>query len=128
MTKTCVHVGCDRPQRARTLCEKHYMQLKRAGLPNYIRQPPRQAKGLQLDCQLGRNRTCVDCGDEPFGGGMRCFPCFKQRVRARELELVRTSGPHTCTKHEPSVACYTIDRCRCHGCRTAKSDYAAASA
>jgi hypothetical protein len=125
VTATCVHVACDRPQRARTLCEMHYGQLKRSGLGPLIRQPPRQAKGVQLRAQLGENTACVDCGAVPWGGGMRCWDHFKERVRNRESEVARTSTPHVCTRHEPSVTCYTMDRCRCHGCRQAKADYAA---
>jgi hypothetical protein len=80
---TCAHVACDRSTRARGLCEMHYGQLKRAGLPPAVRRQPRQASGLQLDCQLGRNTRCVDCGDLPFGGGMRCLTCFQHRVSVR---------------------------------------------
>ena len=112
MTDTCVHVGCDRPQRARTLCQMHYQQLKRSGLPTYIRKQPRQAKGLQLDCQLGRNRSCVDCGDEPFGGGMRCLTCFQKRCDERQ-------GTHM-SDREPGVSAYT-DGCRCRRCTIAAS-------
>jgi hypothetical protein len=69
MTDTCVHVGCVKVQRARRLCEQHYQQLKRSGLGQLERKQPRRATGLELDCQLGRNTACVDCGEQPWGGG-----------------------------------------------------------
>lgn len=31
---------------------------------------------------------------------------------------------HTCTKHQPSTACYHSHHCRCDGCKKAKSVYA----
>jgi hypothetical protein len=89
VTNVCVHVGCDRPQRARTLCEKHYGQLKRAGLGPLMRQPPRQAQGVQLDAQLGQNSNCVDCGQKPWHGGMRCWDCFKARVVVNDRKRAR---------------------------------------
>jgi hypothetical protein len=115
---TCAHVACDRSTRARGLCEMHYGQLKRAGLPPAVRRQPRQASGLQLDCQLGRNTRCVDCGDLPFGGGMRCLTCFQQRVKVRLDE----EGTHECGKHQQSSTCYRACRCRCGGCRRAVAD------
>jgi hypothetical protein len=108
VTATCVHVACDRPQRARTLCEMHYGQLKRSGLGPLIRQPPRQAKGVQLRAQLGENTACVDCGAVPWGGGMRCWDHFKARCDQRlEVHVARA---------EPSAAGYG-QGCRCAGCR-----------
>jgi hypothetical protein len=114
MTATCVHVGCDRPQRARTLCEMHYGQLKRAGLPTLMRTAPRQATGLQLDCQLGRNTACVDCGHRPYGGGMRCVPCFQKRVDEK-------SGTHT--SHLPTGVQAYEGGCRCRRCRIAAARF-----
>ena len=114
MTATCVHVACDRPQRARTLCEMHYGRLKRAGLPTLMRTPPRQATGLQLDCQLGRNESCVDCGDTPYGGGMRCIGCFQKRVDEK-------SGTHT-SLLPTGVQAYQ-EGCRCRRCRIAAARF-----
>jgi hypothetical protein len=104
----CVHVACDRPQRARTLCEMHYGQLKRSGLGPLQRQQPRQAKGVRLDAQLGQNSNCVDCGAKPFGGGMRCWEHFKARCDER-------AGTHL-SSATPSAAGYASG-CRCAGCR-----------
>jgi hypothetical protein len=115
---TCAHVACDRSTRARGLCEMHYGQLKRAGLPPAVRRQPRQASGLQLDCQLGRNTRCVDCGDLPFGGGMRCLTCFQHRVSVR----LDTETAHECVAHMPSTNCYRTCRCRCRECREAVTE------
>jgi hypothetical protein len=112
MTATCVHVACDRPQRARTLCEMHYQQLKRSGLGPLKRVQPRQARGLQLDCQLGQNTECVDCGDSPYGGGMRCVPCFQKRVDEK-------AGSHT-MEVPPGLTAYKYG-CRCRRCRVASA-------
>jgi hypothetical protein len=89
MTDLCVHLQCDRVSRARGLCEKHYGQLKRAGLGPLMRKEPARPSGLQGLCQLGQNRSCVDCGDSPWGGGMRCLPCFQRRVEVRRAALER---------------------------------------
>jgi hypothetical protein len=136
MTDTCVHMMCDRPQRARRLCERHYMQLKRAGLGELERKQPRRAQGIQLDAQLGQNSNCVNCGRKPWGGGMRCWPCFKGRVAERADSVRRSGGnvwdedapqpavSHSCRKHEPAVVCYVKCGCRCGECRRYKSDYA----
>jgi hypothetical protein len=118
MTNICVHVACDRPQRARTLCEKHYTQLKRSGLPTLIRQPPRKATGVRLDAQLGQNRNCVDCGEPPWGGGMRCWDHFKARCGQN------AGTEHLCTRHPAGASCYQICRCRCEECREGKRQYA----
>ena len=84
MTETCVHVGCDRAQRARRLCSMHYVQLKRNGLPPLVeRKRPAKPVGLRQLAQEGRNRACVDCYREPYGGGLRCLPCFQVRCRER---------------------------------------------
>jgi hypothetical protein len=121
MTDVCVHIGCERPQRARTLCEMHYGRLKRAGLGTLHRKQPRQAQGIQLDAQLGQNSNCVDCGAKPFGGGMRCLRCFQVRCDAR-AELRRSlPSVHECTVHRPSMYCYKACQCRCSGCRADKA-------
>jgi hypothetical protein len=112
MTETCVHVACDRPQRARTLCEMHYQQLKRSGLGELQRKKPRQADGLKRDAQLGQNRCCVNCGDRPFGGGMRCLPCFQKRVDEK-------AGEHT-LEVPPGLTAYKYG-CRCRRCRIASA-------
>lgn len=61
--------------------------------------------------QAGLNRACVDCGDLPFAGGMRCLPCFQHRVDTR------LSEGHGCLEHGPSMVCYVSCRCRCAACR-----------
>ena len=73
--------------------------------------------GVMEMARLGTNPACVDCGDVPFGGGMRCWDCFKARCAPAE------KVEHVCTKHVSGVACYTICRCRCDECREAKSVY-----
>jgi hypothetical protein len=87
--RQCELDGCDRPSRARGLCEMHYQKEKRAGLGELKRAKPKLAEGVELLAQKGENRCCVDCGDRPWGGGMRCLPCFQQRCRDRQEMLER---------------------------------------
>jgi hypothetical protein len=87
----CVHIGCDRPQRARRLCEAHYAKLKRSGLGPVQRKQPEKPTGLKAMAQAGLNRSCVDCRAKPWAGGMRCWPCFKGRV-AERADSVRRFG------------------------------------
>jgi len=124
MTDVCVHVMCERPRRARGLCEMHYGRLKRAGLGELRRSKAGRPSGVKLDAQQGINRNCVDCGQQPYGGGMRCLPCFQLRCDMRAAQLRKTSEVHTCVKHDPSPGCYVRCQCRCAGCRAAKSEYA----
>jgi hypothetical protein len=117
--KVCAHLQCDDLSRSRGLCAKHYKELQRRGLPDPQRKKqPKQAVGLQRRCQEGTNDTCVDCGDSPFGGGMRCLECFQRRVNVRLDE----EGTHECGKHSQSSTCYRACRCRCGGCRRAVAD------
>lgn len=113
MTDTCVHVGCDRLQRARRLCPMHYQQLKRQGLGDLQRKQPRKATGVVLDAQLGQNSNCVDCGQKPWSGGMRCWACFKRQCDYR-------AGSHT-VDTPPGVSGYSAG-CRCRVCRTAANE------
>jgi hypothetical protein len=116
----CEVDGCERPHRARGVCEMHYGRLKRGGLGELQRRQPRQATGLQLDCQLGQNHNCVDCGAvRPFGGGMRCLPCFQVRCEERAARL-----GHACLKHAAGASCYKMCQCRCGECRDAIAMYA----
>jgi hypothetical protein len=62
--------------------------------------------------QIGKNPRCVDCGDEPLFGGMRCLRHFQAKVRERR-------GEHACLQHGPSVHCYSACRCRCQDCKDA---------
>lgn len=62
----------------------------------------------------GLNRSCVECGTYPFGGGLRCLPCFQARAR-------QNAGEHTSS--EPvSYATYAMG-CRCRGCKKASAAY-----
>jgi hypothetical protein len=79
----CGQAGCARAVRARGLCEMHYGRLKRAGLGELHRAAPRQPSLLERLAQEGRNRQCVDCGDLPLFGGMRCLDCFQVRCDER---------------------------------------------
>jgi hypothetical protein len=63
---------------------------------------------VQVQAQYGVNRTCVECGDTPYGGGMRCWRCFKRRVDEGRLQH-ESSSP-------PSVSTYGKG-CRCRPCR-----------
>jgi len=89
MTDVCVHVMCEKPKRARGLCDMHYGRLKRAGLGELRRESPKRATGVRLDAQLGQNSNCVDCGQKPYGGGMRCLPCFQVRCDIRAERRAR---------------------------------------
>ena len=83
-----------------------------------------RARELSRD---GMNDACVDCGDAPFGGGMRCLPCMGKYV-AKRRERVRAGlkgsiiDVHTCGKHRPSLTCYVKCRCRCRTCRDYELD------
>jgi hypothetical protein len=90
--RQCELDGCDRPLRARGLCEMHYQKEKRAGLGELQRAKPRRAEGVELLAQKGENRCCVDCGDRPWGGGMRCLPCFQRRCKERQEQLERLAA------------------------------------
>jgi hypothetical protein len=68
--------------------------------------------------RAGTNQFCVDCAERPWGGGMRCLPCFQLRVK-------RNAGTeHLCVRHPPGASCYQICRCRCRECKDAKLEYA----
>jgi len=88
-SERCVHVGCGSKQRSRRLCERHYQQLKRSGLGPLQRKQPARASGVQLWAQEGRNPDCVDCGDRPLFGGLRCLPCFQLRCDERSIYRAR---------------------------------------
>jgi len=75
--------GCDRPARARGLCEMHYTRLKRRGLDAAGRRKPRPHTTLERLAQEGRNSACIDCGVPPMFGGMRCEGCFQVRCDER---------------------------------------------
>ena len=85
----CGEAVCGRPVRARGLCEKHYMRLKRSGLGELQRAVPRQPSTLERLAQEGRNGQCVDCGVPPLFGGMRCLDCFRVRCDERSKYAAR---------------------------------------
>ena len=64
--------------------------------------------------RLGVNQFCVDCARRPFGGGMRCLPCFQARARAK-------AGDHIVAE-PPSNGTYA-GGCRCRECRKAQAAY-----
>lgn len=91
--KTCEHeAGCSRPSRARGLCEMHYGRLKREGLGQLKRRPPARASGVRALAQEGKNTACVDCGADPWGGGMRCLPHFQRRATERRRREARSEA------------------------------------
>ena len=106
--KTCER--CARPARVRGFCDTHYKAAQRAGL-HRVRQPVAKAEGVKALAQAGENLRCVDCGNDPLFGGMRCLQCFQSRVKSRLLEA------HKCKLHEPGSTCYTKCRCHCAACR-----------
>ena len=111
--KICAHLQCEEASRTRGLCATHYKRLMRDTRPELIRQPLKVPDSLQRSCQEGTNRTCVDCGERPYGGGMRCLTCFQNRVEDR-----RASEPqHDCGRHRQSRTCYRTCKCRCRGCQ-----------
>ena len=34
--------------------------------------------------RAGANTACVDCGDVPVDGGLRCYPCFRVCCEAKD--------------------------------------------
>jgi hypothetical protein len=90
--RQCELEGCDRPSRARGLCEMHYQKEKRAGLGELQRAKPKLAEGVEALAQKGENRCCVWCGNPPWGGGMRCLPCFQRRCKERQEQLERLAA------------------------------------
>ena len=80
----CEEEGCFREVAARQFCNMHYLRRKRAGdLGVYERKAPRRPSVLERLAQEGRNERCVDCGDVPLFGGMRCLDCFRVRCAER---------------------------------------------
>jgi hypothetical protein len=117
--RTCVK--CERPAAARLLCSSHYKQEFRAGrLEPTGRVKPKKAEGLQLLVQQGLNRSCVDCGDRPFGGGMRCLDCFNVRCQSKA-----DSVPHQFP--DPATYGTYVKGCRCRDCRAASAGVKRAS-
>jgi hypothetical protein len=116
---TCLHLQCDRQPRARGLCNAHYMALKRGGLPPLERRKPTKPLGIKELAQKGLNTSCVDCGAEPYGGGMRCLPCFGKRCDERAKSLSRA---HLFPDRKVGSGAYK-DGCRCEGCRESNAVY-----
>jgi hypothetical protein len=58
----------------------------------------------------GVNTVCVDCGDRPYAGGMRCLSCFQARVHEKR-------GEHMFG--EPASNATYGRGCRCRPCRDA---------
>jgi hypothetical protein len=107
--RTCAK--CDRVASARGLCSRHYDILRNnTRLEEQPRLRPQKAEGVHALAQKGENRECVDCGDVPLFGGMRCLDCFQTRCDQR-----RHTTPHEFAE-PPSYGCY-VKGCRCSECR-----------
>ena len=64
--------------------------------------------------RAGENRRCIVCADLPFGGGLRCLPCFQARAR-------ENAGEHRASER-PSYATYASG-CRCRACKRESAEY-----
>ncbi len=107
--RTCAK--CDRRASARGLCARHYDVLRNnTQLEAQPRLRPQKTEGVAALAQKGENRECVDCGDLPLFGGMRCLDCFQTRCDQR-----RNATPHEFVD-PPSYGCYNRG-CRCSECR-----------
>jgi hypothetical protein len=86
------------------------------------------ARPIVEDARAGLRRTCVDCGRPPYGGGMRCVPCFTRVATGRPASnQAKPSRPaaasHECLRHEPGYTCYSLCKCRCVECRAGSAAY-----
>lgn len=102
----CAHMMCDQKSKAKGLCAVHYGRMHYAS--SAIKTP------LDELCNAGLNRECVQCGLEPFGGGMRCLACFQKRAMTNR-------GDHVADV-PPSNSTYSAG-CRCRDCKLASAEY-----
>jgi hypothetical protein len=79
--RTCIK--CDRPLVARRLCNKHYLAERKEGVPASGRAKPRELSPVEELARAGENLECIDCGDVPLFGGLRCLHCFRARCDER---------------------------------------------
>jgi len=100
MVKQCVHVDCEKQRQDGQLCRRHYRQLA-----DWTPTPVEEL------ARLGRNVACVDCGDRPLFGGMRCHECFLTRVERR-----RKTSDHLFPDRASTPSTYSAG-CRCWDCR-----------
>ena len=114
---TCVHLECDRPARIRGLCERHYDSLRKRAKRLQAGMSGEQRLTLRQLCNAGLNQACVDCGDAPLFGGLRCLDCFQIRCDSR-----KGSDEHLFTAKVPSMTTYR-DGCRCAECREISARY-----
>jgi hypothetical protein len=77
--------------RARGLCNRHYIEARRYGFGPVERSKPVQRSEVEVLAQAGKNRACVECGDEPLFGGMRCLDCFRVRCDERSKYEARVN-------------------------------------
>lgn len=103
----CVNLLCDAKAKKRGLCLTHYSRM------HYSRTAGMSTPLHEL-CRAGLNSSCVDCGEQPFGGGMRCLSCFQERAN-------RNRGEHVANV-PPSNSAYG-QGCRCRDCKLAAADY-----
>jgi hypothetical protein len=116
---TCLHLQCSKRPTARGLCNAHYLSLKRRGLPPLERRKPSRPTNIQELVRAGLNEKCVDCDAVPYGGGMRCLPCFGKRCDERAKSLSRA---HLFPDRKPGDAAYR-DGCRCEQCKECHAGY-----
>jgi len=110
--RTCVK--CDSRATARGLCNRHYLQAKKHNFDGVHRAEPTVRTKVEEWARAGENPACVDCGDLPLFGGMRCLDCFQSRCDRR-----KESEPHQYAE-PPSYGCY-VKGCRCRECRAASA-------
>ena len=83
---------CDKPPAARGLCNKHYLAAKKEGLGPAPKREPYQPSQVERLARDGRNPECIECGDEPLFGGLRCLPCFRRRCDERSAYKARVNA------------------------------------
>jgi hypothetical protein len=83
---------CDKPPSARGLCNKHYLAAKREGLKPAERRKRYKPSEVEEWARAGRNPDCIDCGDRPLFGGLRCLPCFQVRCEERSAYKARVNA------------------------------------
>ena len=83
---------CDKPPAARGLCNKHYLAAKKEGLEPAERRKRYKPSEVEEWARAGRNPDCIDCGDRPLFGGLRCLPCFQVRCEERSAYKARVNA------------------------------------
>jgi hypothetical protein len=109
--RTCAR--CDGQIRARGLCNRHYLRARQNGFDDVEYAEPVQRTKVEEWARAGENPACIDCGDKPLFGGLRCLDCFQVRCERRQ-----ESAPKHKFVDAPSHWGYNRG-CRCRDCMDA---------